>query len=191
MKIGLDIDGVIGNFMSLLLVKLKNLGYGVSLESYDRRYEEWAKQVGMPRRDFIKMIAKILKSINIFETRLVDDGIPSYFSQLKKEGNEIFIVSHREKNSYQETAKWLKNKNIPYDGLFLVNDKKNTLKNLNLDVYVDDDPLELFYGNRTPVARHIFLFNWPYNSDVREIKRVSSWDELYKEISNIKNAKRE
>jgi len=189
MRLGFDIDGVVGDFVSLLSRKLKSKGYNVLEENYDRRYEGWSKEVGLTRPNFLKIISKVLNELNVNDMGLLDRRIPDYFSKMRARGNKIFFITHREKGIYDQTFKWLESHEIYHDGLYLVGDKKEVFKKLDLDFYVDDDVFELIHNDGSSVAKNVFLFGHSYN-ERDNINKVFSWEEIYNKIVILENEKK-
>ena len=112
--------------------------------------------------------------------------------KLKEEGNTIHFITARLmniKNCDTEaiTRRSLDNFNIPYDSLNLhISDKLTFCKEHGIDVLIEDSYetcIELTdYGIKS------ILMTTKMNSNIedKEILRVNNWDEIYKEIINIK-----
>ncbi len=117
-------------------------------------------------------------------------------NKLKNEGNSISIITARKnndewfpdelKNNVEEiTKKWLKENKIYYDKIvFDVKDKGKYCKNNEVDVMIEDDPINLkkLIGNTK-----VIIFDYPYNRNIEfsDLIRVYSWYDIYDKITNI------
>ncbi len=186
MKIGLDFDGVISNCGKLKFDGAKKL--------YD---------VEIPSRHFTReaVVAKGLLSSeeyrelqrNIYLTKEVGflmepvEGMLLYLPKLIADGHKILVVSSRNGVGLEIAREWtlLRNLTLEFVGVGYQNSKAQAVA--GSDIYVDDDldKLEPLVG----IVPNLFLFSWDYNQHLNEgavIKRVSSWEELYHKIQNLK-----
>ena len=76
---------------------------------------------------------------------------------------------------------WLKQKNINFDKLIVgATDKRKICLENEIDVFIDDN-VEFCNSVLTTKAK-VLMFDSPCNQNETELKRVYSWDEIYKEI---------
>lgn len=192
MRIGIDIDNVISSFDNGLLKEYikhdKELrGTGIINENADNIRNglfDWSEDEELSfYKANIERIAKNLKPIK--QTK-------KYIDKLKKDGNEIYIISGRDNNEYtnpmQMTVDWLKQYSINYDKLILTNAYDNHAKTEvckinNIDVMIEDSTIisEDLKANGIKVL----VRNTRFNQNRKEFERVSSWEEIYEKISNM------
>lgn len=197
MRIGIDIDGVLTDIekwqldygskfyyekykMNIVDFKgydISNI-FGVSIEEEDlfwmKNFEFYSKNI--KARDFSSEI----------------------ISKLKKDGNEIYIITARgsflfdsgntieyEKNK-ATTIKWLEINNIIYDKiLFTPEDKLAVCIQNNIDLMIEDKPKNILeISTEIPVI----CFNANYNKNCKNdnIYRCYSWYNIYKTIKDMK-----
>ena len=102
--------------------------------------EEYEKKFYL---DNIEYFASLLKPIK---------DCQKYIRKLKEEGNEIYIITGRDNGEYSDpynmTVNWLKENNIYYDKLFLV------------DAYNSNFKTEMCLKYKIDVMKLITVMNW-------------------------------
>lgn len=124
MKLGIDIDNVISDFNTSLLKdyikhdkKLRNTGIINKNASYIREgmFDCTDEEELTYYKNNIERITANLKPIK---------DAKKYIDKLHEDGNSIYIISGRDNGDYKDpyklTGKWLKENNIYYDELILV-----------------------------------------------------------------------
>jgi uncharacterized HAD superfamily protein len=85
-------------------------------------------------------------------------------------GHFIHITSHRRADAHEATATWLQRIGLPYDDLYCSDDKISRCVELEIDLLIDDSPVNLVRasdaGIRTATLAH------PWNRDVCEEEDV-------------------
>lgn len=195
MKIGIDIDNVISSFDNALLEeylkydkKLRNTGIINKNADYIRKgMFDWSEEEEVNfYKDNIERIAKNLKPIN---------GATEIINKLKKDGNEIYVITGRDNGEYtnpkEMTKIWLDKYNIKYDKLIFTNayDKHSkTLECLenNIDIMIEDSVGHCIdmRNNGVKVLTMNTRFNYT-NYTNTELERVSSWKEIYSKIKKM------
>lgn len=116
---------------------------------------------------------------------------------LKDKGHTISIVTARSSDWHIDPVKvsieWLKKNNIKYSEIcFGRNDKENVCKEINADVFVDDDleitknVAKVFAGQNN---KAVFLMNSDYNNQFKEAEgviRINNFDELLEKLTELK-----
>lgn len=110
------------------------------------------------------------------------EGAKEVLNALAEVGHEIYYITSRPKGYCEQTRAWVKAQGFPvvderfYCGM-ADHEKIDIIKNLELDVYVDDKPavLNTLAGSTTKVI----VKNQSYNQTV-EYTRLTSWDEFNK-----------
>ena len=196
MKIGIDIDGVL-------------IDTGTwELDYFSKYYfEKYNKEIKDPKG---YGSYNIFKSSPLKDLKLWSEVIHLYLKEpprrfatevikkLKDEGNEIYIITNRCANlSYAKginkremeeiVINWLTKYEIVYDKiLFTHTNKLNVCKKENIDVMIEDKPLNI---NKISTHIPVLCFNALYNENCKGnmIYRVYSWYDIYHKIRILKN----
>lgn len=121
-----------------------------------------------------------------FRPELYFTDCPAYehaievLNELAKEGHDIFYITARPKKYKEQTMEWVKQMGFPvvdeqfYCGM-ADHEKVEIIKDLHLDIYIDDKPNVL--DTLTDLSTHLIVFNQPYNQEV-SYTRLYKWDEF-------------
>ena len=187
MRIGIDIDNCISNFDDVLLEeyikqdkKLRNTGI-INEEPYyiSEGMFDWSKEENDNfYNNNIQRIAMSLKPLN---------HAKEVIEQLKKDGNEIYIITSRDNGEYvnpeEMTREWLKKYDIVYDKLILTGkyQKGPVCREHKIDIMIEDSikNCEDIEANGTKC----FIMNTRYNRQETRFERVKTWREIYAKIS--------
>lgn len=191
MRIGVDIDNVLSNFDEVLkeqyLKHDKELGGSgiVNKDVYIKHAFNWdyeyERKFYLDNIEYFASLFKPIKDCN------------KYIKKLKEEGNEIYIITGRDNGEYRDpygmTVRWLKENDIYYDKLFLVDaydshSKTEICLKYKIDVMIDDSKRMC-----KDIANHglrAIIMDTLYNKDAKEFERVYSWKEIYYKLSNKK-----
>lgn len=121
---------------------------------------------------------EILKEIQI------KPFVKETINKLKKDENEIYIITARRKREDEIVEKitkdWLKNNGILYDGLFInIKEKSKIVNQLKIDIFIDDS-----YENCIDVKRNtnakVYMLSTKYNIGIldKQVERINNIDEL-------------
>ena len=108
------------------------------------------------------------------------DGAIELLNSLVKEGHEVYYITSRPKQSCERTRQWMKDQGFPIiDNHFYCGmqdeEKIEIIKQLNLDVYVDDKPKVL--ETLQDLNINVFVKDQSYNQHV-SFQRVKDWKEF-------------
>ena len=107
----------------------------------------------------------------------------------KAAGHFVHITSHRATAARAATARWLERIGLPYDDLHCSYDKISRCVELEIDVLVDDSPVNLVRAAEAGITPATILHPWN-----REICRArgflcaDSWPELERGIAGLSAA---
>ncbi|MBN2880651.1 hypothetical protein JXM83_01240 [Candidatus Woesearchaeota archaeon] len=190
MKIGIDLDEVLADFLSTL-IEYHNINYGTSLireqfKSY-RFWETW----GGTREDAIQ------KVYDFYQTPYFKNIKPVLDSQkavdILKLNNDLVVVTSRQNDIAEATREWIA-QHFPntFSEVYFANHysqngssttKKQICDSLGVDVLIEDS---LEYSLEClNINRKIMLLNCPWNisSELpKEIYRVNSWKNIINSI---------
>ena len=193
MNIGFDIDGVLTNEEDYLIECMTKYAFENNLpemanplEYETRKFENWQKLFDLYQKHFVWEYAKNAQP-RLFASEIIN--------KLKNDGHKIFIITSRrptvfdvpESEIMKQTIKnWLAKNNIYYDEIFFEIDKTIKIKELNIDIMVEDSPKTIpIFAKLT----HIFCFDNRYNANLvcENMTRVFSFYDLYNKILKFKN----
>ena len=190
MKIGIDIDGVILDYERILktygdlydFIELKKDGIVNRNEHYLRNRYNWTEE---ERMDFVNRYFLELSKI----TPLVP-GAKTIINMLKKEGNELIIISARGgmiEEMKDVALEKFEEENLTFNKYYWKQeDKLEVAKRENIDVMIDDsyDVCKKLSSNgiRTIYFRDKEMKSLEQNEYLKE---VSNWGEIYRYIKNL------
>jgi uncharacterized protein len=102
------------------------------------------------------------------------------------QGHFIHITSHRAESAKRSTERWLERIGMPYDDLHCSYDKVARCVELNIDVLVDDSPVNLAKAAEHGIAGATIVHPW--NADLIEgdgIIGARDWRELRARLDPI------
>lgn len=195
MNIGFDIDGVLTNEEDYIFECMTKY-------CYENHLNQLIDPTGYETRKFknSKELFDVYQEKYVWEYAM--NGKPRLFAsevihKLKKEGHKIYIITSR-RPSYIDSEKgqrmrdtikdWLEKNDIVYDGLFFEPDKTIKIKELKLDVMIEDSPITI------PIFKDmtfILCFDNRYNADLvcPNMTRVYSFYDIYEKLQNLQKLK--
>ncbi len=196
MKIGIDIDDVLAEFITPLLEYTNSL-YNINLRveeinSYGlRKFWKCSKEEELNRLEKFYKTNKF--NNNIKPLKGAQEGV----KKLKENGDELYLISSRPNKLHENTAKWIeKHYWNKFSGLYLTNQsslngisnkKSEVCKCLDIEIMIEDS-IENAIDCASEVEKILLLdYTWNQENDLpKNIKRVYSWDDITEEILNKK-----
>jgi 5'(3')-deoxyribonucleotidase len=190
MKIAIDIDEVLGDFMPNF-IKFYNDKYKTNLIIDDLpSYYLW-NFLDVTRENMIQRVYDFHKTDYFKNIKPIKDAEESV--KKLKENNELFIITSRQNAVIEETKQWIE-KYFPniFSEIYFTNNlskngesktKKEICDLINADILIEDS-LEYCLECMSP-NRKIFLldYSWNKNNNLpKEITRVYSWKEIMEKI---------
>lgn len=189
MRIGIDIDDTITNSYTMVMQKL---GKHYNLNSY------LLIEKGFKYEDITTHEKRFPNYFN-FTREVIEPEIPNVsikhgareiIKKLKEEGNEIIIITARNKEEYNDplnmTIKYLQDNNIYYDELHIgIMNKGKFCKENNIDILIDDNISHCLSAKDNDI-KHLLIDN-TFNRDNQELNRVYGWYDIYDQLNIIKN----
>lgn len=188
MKIGIDIDGVLTNDDEFILDYATKFCYENNIDFYKDPYL-WET------RKFNWEEETLQKYRNKYFWEYVNNEPPRKFAseiikKLKEDGHQIYIITSRYLTTSDTTDgekmrkcinEWLKKYDIQYDSIYFSNNKLVDIKNLKLDIMIEDSPK---YIPNYSKEVHVFCYDCRYNRDLKcdNMTRVFSWYDIYTKI---------
>lgn len=173
MKIGVDIDGVISDFVTSFR-KLVKKEYGVDFGYDDIHQHDLWKVLGLPRDETLQLIIKTFD----YDLGFQPGAIEGLNALAKK--HEVILITARPPESKQKTLDWLKHNNISYSKIIFTKEgNKHCVEDENLEVIIDDHLEEI--SNWIGKTSKILVFNHPWNKSLNiknHFTRVYSWENI-------------
>jgi len=182
MNLGFDIDGVISDFVENF-VKVVKKHYDVNLKEGDIYCHDLNLVLGIGKQERNRLIRETLSE----NLKLLPD-VKETLQKLSSEGHQIVILTARFSNLIKVTKSWLKKKGIPYSQLIQLNEGEKHLAKVDLDLVVEDN-LEDAIGWSQKV-KNVLVYDHPWNQSLNIkglVKRVYSWNDIYREIQQLKD----
>jgi hypothetical protein len=174
MRIAIDIDSTLHNFWDILSeVSLRR--FGIELP-----YEEqvtWGITRLRPEQ-----VAICIEECHSDERILAGAPYPGAVEAVRRwhgAGHFVHVTSHRAPDRLDATARWLRRIGLPLDDLYCSYDKVPRCAELDIDLLIDDGPLNLAGAIERGIA--VATIRHPWNHDVCEEEGVicsREWPEL-------------
>lgn len=186
MKIGVDLDDTLGNFIPAL-VEFHNNVYGTKIKVEDFKSYRFWETWGGTLEQAVEKVYEFFKTPYFKNIKPVE-GAKEVLERLKK-NNELFIITARQESIRKETEEWL-NKNYPniFSKIYFTNQyslggtettKKKICDELEMDVLIEDN-INYTFECAGP-NRKVYLIDRPWNQSAelpQNAKRVYSWKEI-------------
>jgi len=130
LKVGLDLDGVVYNFMDDFKTFLKKYGYEIQEEKYNRGLDK--KEIDLHLRDFAESRPYLWIPL--------EKGSKKQILRLSKK-MDFYIVTYRgwAKNGIEDTLKRLSEDQIPFKEIAFSDNKARYSKKWGLDYFIEDN----------------------------------------------------
>lgn len=187
-KIGVDVDGVLYDFVQALIDYAEHT-HGYENLPYAESWNFYEKQWGWSGDQFLDIYTK-----GVHDWVMWSNGIPmgdckTWLNKLYDEGHEIHVVTWRSlpkvsaELGHQITKDWFERHGLKYHSITVARDKTC----VPVDYFIEDNVdnyLSLKECGTTPV-----LINRPWNQYLENATRVDNWEEFYLLINTLENTK--
>lgn len=184
MKIGIDIDGVISDFVTTFRKVVKDK-YGIEFAYEDITQHDLYKVLGIDKDEAKQLIYETFDHDLGFQAGAIE-GI----KELHKH-HEIVLVTARTVKKRELTERWLSKHAIQYHKLvFLEEGSKHSLENEGFDAIIDDHLEEIVnWMGKIPL---VLVFNHPWNKSVNiknNFERVYDWSGILERLDRHANSR--
>ena len=172
MKIAIDIDSTLHHYWDDFAAAAKRR-FGVSLP-YDQQVT-WAIDRLKPEQ-----LRACIAETHAHDIVLSSEPYPGAVEVVRRwheRGHWIHITSHRATDAHDATAKWLERIGLPYDDLHCSYDKITRAAELEIDLLIDDSPVNLVRAIENGIKGATLIHPW--NRDVIEEEDVIAADDWY------------
>jgi uncharacterized HAD superfamily protein len=173
-RIALDIDSTLHHYWDLFR-SIVNERYGVDLE-YESQ-TDW----GITRipDDHVRAAVQETHSDENIAAAEPYPGAVETVRAWHEQGHWIHITSHRAESCWAATARWLEDVRIPFDDLHCSYDKVTRCVELEIDVLVDDSPVNLERARAEGILGATLIHPWNRELEGQDgIVVAGDWDEL-------------
>jgi uncharacterized HAD superfamily protein len=174
MRIAIDIDSTLHHYWDVLS-EISRRRFGIELP-YEEQFT-WG--ITRLRAD---QLALCIEESHSDETILAGEPYPCAVDTVRRwseQGHFIHITSHRSVACAQATASWLESVGLPFDDLCCSYDKVTRCVELDMDLLIDDSPLNIGAALERGISSATILHPW--NAELCEVEDViaaSDWQEL-------------
>ena len=183
LKIGLDVDGVIIDLVSVMLPYLSiECGYNVNHE--DIHCYNIDEALGLQNK-MVGIIEEVYKSKNLKQAPPIEGAIEG-INRLSK--GSVYLITVRPEKTRTDTEWWLDKHNIDYDELVFTSegDKSSIVRRFNVDIFVEDCLDHAISLSSNDV--NTLLLDKPWNRDElvsNKITRVYNWNDITNSIQAL------
>lgn len=197
MRLGFDLDEVVVNLTAEFQKHLETT-YGLEWSPDCFVYYDFVKCVFHHDEEFNARIVKdMIQVANDADFQFQAepfDGARDVIQRLKRAGHKIYFITSRPKQNQPLTFRWLRQHDIPFDGLEVIGHSKPKGafgRRLFLDMYVDDlhKHLESMWLYKKRWRKGLLLLDKPWNHDYidgSKFKRVNNWQEILRHVGIAK-----
>jgi uncharacterized HAD superfamily protein len=178
-RIALDIDSTLHHYWDLL-DRIAQERYGVSLPYADQR--DWGI-TALERDELIAVVEETHSDENI-EGAVPYEGAVEAVKRWHDAGHWIHVTSHRRTSCDPATRRWLEATGFPYDDLHCSFDKITRCVELDIDVLVDDSPVNIRRARESGILAATLLHPW--NEDLQNedgVIAADNWRDLERRVN--------
>jgi hypothetical protein len=180
-RIALDIDSTLHHYWELLSAAARRR-FGIDLP-YEEQFD-W----GITRLRPEQLAACVAETHSAERIAAAEPypGAVEAVSRWSAAGHFIHVTSHRDISAYKPTEEWLRTIGLPFDDLCCSDDKISRCVELDIDVLIDDSPLNLRRALEHGIAAATIAHPW--NRDVCEEEDVifgDDWPQLERRLRRL------
>ncbi len=174
MRIAIDVDSTLHHYWDVLS-GISRRRFGVELP-YEEQFT-WG--ITRLRSD---QLALCIEESHGDEQILAGRPYPGAVETIRawsEQGHFIHVTTHRSTACAPATARWLESLGLPFDDLCCSHDKVTRCVELDIDILIDDSPLNIGAAIERGMATATILHPW--NAELCEVEDVlgaSDWHEL-------------
>jgi uncharacterized protein len=181
MRIAIDIDSTLHHYWDILSeVSVRRFGIELPYE------EQFTWGITRLRPEQLALCIEESHSDEHILTGTPYPGAVQAVSRWHGEGHFVHVTSHRAVDRGEVTACWLRRIGLPFDDLHCSYDKVSRCTELEIDLLIDDGPLNLAAAIERGIATA--TIGHPWNSDICEEEDVicaSDWPELERKLEPL------
>ena len=184
MRIGIDIDDTITNSWEYF-IPIYSQVFDIPVEKLQKSKPYYESIKDNYTLDEYFYLLKPIYDERISEIPL-KENVKEVIDKLYDLGHSVTFITARSKDHtdpYEASKKYLDKHHIKYDKLIVRADKKDEvcLKE-KIDLFIDDSIKHCQSVTNTGIE--VIMFETAYNKDIKDIKHLKSWEEIYEYIKS-------
>jgi uncharacterized HAD superfamily protein len=179
-RIAIDIDSTLHHYWDLL-ARVARERYGVELP-YEEQLD-WGITV-LERDAVVHCVQETHNDENI-EAAVPYPGAVEAVQRWHDDGHWIHITSHRRDSAAPATARWLEATGIPFDDLHCSFDKITRCVELDIDVLVDDSPVNIERAREAGMVAATLVHPWNKELVGDGVVAANDWPELERRLRPV------
>jgi FMN phosphatase YigB (HAD superfamily) len=184
MRIAIDVDSTLHHYWDVLS-EISRRRFGIDLP-YEEQFT-WG--ITRLRPD---QLAVCIEESHSDETILAGRPYPDAVEtvrQWSEQGHFIHVTTHRSSTCAPATAEWLANVGLPFDDLCCSYDKVTHCVELDIDLLIDDSPLNIGAAIECGISTATILHPWNAElCEVEDVLGVRDWSELAELLAPVLSA---
>lgn len=186
LKIGVDIDGVVGNFIKLFSMHLRDM-YGKELPIVENsdNVPDWDMHLWYPlsKQQISDGFKEINKSNSFWmQLELINkEHWENFIHSFNHPFYDVYFITSRENgiNIHYQTVSWLYYHGWENPQVILSNKKYNIINGIGIDYFIDDNFLTVKDATEKTNATCV-LYNYPHNNIINQpdLLRVNNLEEF-------------
>ena len=181
MRIAIDIDSTLHHYWDILSeVSLRRFGIELPYE------EQFTWGITRLRPEQLALCIEESHSDEHILAGVPYPGAVQIVRRWHGDGHFVHVTSHRAPDRHEATAEWLRRIGLPFDDLHCSYDKVSRCAELEMDLLIDDGPLNLAAALERGIAAA--TIRHPWNSDLCEEEDVicaRDWPELERKLEPV------
>lgn len=181
MRIAIDIDSTLHHYWDLFAL-LARRRFGIALP-YDEQVT-W-DVMGLRREQVAALVRETHRPEHILAAVPYPDAVETVRAW-HEDGHFIHITSHRAPETHAATTAWLERIGLPFDDLHCSWDKVTRCAELEIDVLIDDSPVNIVRAQERGIVPATLAHPW--NREVCEeegVIRARDWAELAERLTPL------
>ena len=155
MRIAIDIDSTLHHYWDQLAIVAKRR-FGVDLP-YDEQHT-WT--IARLRPEQLRAcVAETHREVNVLKAEPYP-GAVEVIKAWHDAGHFIHITSHRSTDAHDATVRWLEQIGLAHDELYCSWDKVTRCQEIEIDVLIDDSPVNLMRAGEVGITPATILHPW-------------------------------
>ncbi|MDO8212810.1 hypothetical protein [Conexibacter sp. CPCC 206217] len=181
MRIAIDIDSTLHNYWDVFS-KLARKRFGVTLAYQDQVTYEIDR---LRPEQVDALTAESHAALHVLGARPYEGAVET-IAAWHETGHFIHITSHRAREAHEPTAQWLEQIGLPYDELYCSWDKISRCTEIEIDVLIDDAPVNILRAQEQGIVPATILHPWNRELCHEEgVIAASDWAELAQRLSPV------
>jgi hypothetical protein len=177
-RLAIDIDSTLHPYWDQL-AEIAQRRFGIALP-YDTQ-DSWAIDLLDPEQ-----LKACVTETHTPERVLAAQPYPGAVQTIRtwhEAGHFIHITSHRPAGAHPHTSEWLRQIGLPHDELYCSDDKIARCLEIEIDVLIDDSPVNL--ARAVEVGITAATIEHPWNRDLADVIVAPDWPTLAQRLQTV------